>query len=87
MSFEDFSTNSLLQDAVVRNLGIIAEAARNIPEEIREMKENIEWRKIARLRDVISNADFKTNLDVVWEIISNRIPELEKAVKELLNQS
>ncbi len=51
------------------------------------MKENIEWRKIARLRDVISNADFKTNLDVVWEIISNRIPELEKAVKELLNQT
>ncbi len=84
LSFEEFSANSLVQDAVVRNLGIIAEASRNIPKEIRETKENIDWRKITRLRDIITT-DFVTNLDVVWEIISDRILELEEAVKEILN--
>ncbi|GAH27329.1 unnamed protein product [marine sediment metagenome] len=85
MSFEEFSTHSLVQDAVVRNLGIIGEASRNIPDKIREMKENIDWRKMTRLRDIITTTNFTTNLDIVWEIISDRIPELEKAVKEILN--
>jgi uncharacterized protein with HEPN domain len=86
MSFEEFSTHSLVQDAVVRNLGIIDEASKNIPQEIREMKENIEWEKIARLRDIITTTNFTTNLDIVWTIISDRLPGLEKAVKEILNQ-
>ncbi|MHA1347949.1 MAG: HepT-like ribonuclease domain-containing protein [Candidatus Heimdallarchaeaceae archaeon] len=84
LSFEEFSANSLIQDAVVRNLGIIAEASKNIPKEIRELKKNIDWRKIIRFRDIITT-DFVTNLDVVWEVISERILELEEAVKEILN--
>ncbi len=86
LSFEEFSANSLVQDAVVRNLGIIGEAARNIPQEIKEMKENIEWRKITRMRDIITPTIFIIDLDIVWEIVSDKIPELEKAVKEILNQ-
>lgn len=86
MSFEEFSTHSLVQNAVVRNLGIIDIAAKSIPQEIREMKENIDWRKISRLRDIIITTNFTTNLDIVWEIVSDKIPELEKAVKEILDQ-
>lgn len=78
LSFEEFSANSLVQDAVVRNLGIIGEAARNIPQEIREMKENIEWKKITRMRDIITPTIFMLDLD---EEIFRMIPQKQRIDK------
>jgi len=84
LGFEEFSANLLVQDAVVRNLEIIGESIKNIPQEIRDKNANIEWRKIAGLRDIITHAYFTIDIEIVWEIIINKIDELEKEVKELL---
>ncbi|MHA1223516.1 MAG: HepT-like ribonuclease domain-containing protein [Candidatus Heimdallarchaeaceae archaeon] len=86
VSFEQFTVSSLIQDAVVRNLEIIGEAVKNIPAEVREMKKDIDWRSIAGLRDILSHAYFTIDLDILWEIISDKLPELEEATKDLLRQ-
>jgi len=71
ISFEEFKKNTLLQDAVVRNLEIIGEASKNIPMTIREQYSEIEWKKITGLRDILIHAYFGIDLDIIWDVVKN----------------
>lgn len=84
MSFRELSDDKKTIDAVVRNLEIIGEAVKNIPDDIRQTKPEIEWKKVARFRDIVVHHYFKVDLEVVWDIVQNRLPELKTAVSEML---
>src|SRR2546423_9747108 len=66
---ESLAQDSMRIDAVIRNLEIIGEAAKMIPESIRVEYPNIEWKKIAGLRDILAHNYFEVDLDIVWHII------------------
>ena len=83
---EEFFKDTKTYDAVLRNLGIIGEAAKNIPNEIREKYTNVEWKKMAGLRDVTIHQYFGINEDVLWDIVSRKIPELQTNIAAVLNQ-
>jgi len=83
MSFQDFLQNELVQDGVVRNLEIIGEAVKKIPDDIKRQKPDIEWKKIAGLRDILIHDYFGVDLVIVWDIIKNKIPVLKKNVLSL----
>lgn len=83
MSFEEFSKNSLVSDAVIRNLEIIGEAMKKIPTEIRRQYPYVEWKKIAGLRDILIHAYSNVDLRLIWDIAQNKIPELQKAIREI----
>ncbi len=83
MTFDDFLRNELIQDAVIRNLEIIGEAAKNLPDDIKGSYPEIEWRKIAGLRDILIHAYFGVDLEIVWDIVQNKIPELKEILKEI----
>jgi len=84
LTFAKLKSNDLAIDAVVRNLGIIGEAAKNIPTNIKEKYSDIEWRKIAGLRDILIHEYFGVDLDVLWDIIKNKVPALRKQVARIL---
>ena len=81
MDFKDFHSNEIIYDAVIRNLEIIGEAAKNIPEHIRSSFPKIEWRKVAGLRDILIHAYFSIDSIILWDIIKVKIPELLKSLE------
>jgi uncharacterized protein with HEPN domain len=86
MDRDAFLADGRTVDAVIRNLEVIGEAARCVPEEIRRLAPGIEWRKVVGLRDVLIHAYFGVDLDIVWDIVSNKIPELEDRIQTLLRR-
>lgn len=75
----------LIQDGVVRNLEIIGEAVKNIPEDIKRNNPDVEWRKIAGLRDILVHAYFGIDVEVVWDIVKNKVPELKEKIEKILS--
>jgi len=77
LSQETFQENDLVVDAVVRNLEVIGEAARQIPEAVRERYPTIPWRRVIGLRHVVVHAYFYVDLEIVWKIVAEQLPVLE----------
>ena len=75
MSHQDFLSNQMVIDAVIRNIEIIGEAARNIPEDIRNAYPAIPWKRIIGLRNIAIHAYFGIDLDILWKILTESIPE------------
>jgi len=71
---QGFSRDEIHLDAVLRNLGIIGEAVKNVSEETRQKYPKVKWRKIAGFRDIVTHEYFGVNEETVWDIIKNEIP-------------
>ena len=80
----EFLKDQMLIDAIVRNLEIIGEAVKNIPDGIKKKYPQIEWRKIAGLRDILIHEYFGVDTDVLWDIVKNKIPSLNKEIKKIV---
>src|SRR4030042_1378907 len=80
---EKFSRDNLRQSAIIRQLEIIGEAVKSIPNSFREKYPKIAWKDIAGLRDVLSHAYFGVNLDRVWKIIESELPKLKEELNKI----
>ena len=78
MDKKDMISDRLKQSAIVREIEIIGEAVKNISEDIKSKYKEIEWRKIAGMRDVIIHSYFRIDLDAVWNVIKKDFPTLKK---------
>lgn len=83
MNYEEFSQDQKTIDAVARNLEIIGEASKNIPEDIKEKYNDIVWYRIEGLRNRIIHAYFDVDLKIIWRIAQDEIPDLQKQMSEI----
>lgn len=84
LDFTAFSADDMRVDAVLCNLHIVGEAAKQIPQAQRDLAPTVEWRRIAGLRDIIAHRYCGVDLRIVWEIIGQRLPDLQREVAALL---
>jgi uncharacterized protein with HEPN domain len=83
MNYAGFAKDKLVQDGVARNLEIIGESVKNIPETVKEENPEIEWKKIAGLRDILIHAYFGIDASIIWNVVKSKLPELKEKVSEL----
>ena len=80
MDHEAFFADERTYHAVIHCLLIVGEAAKHIPEKVRQSSPEIEWRKIAGMRDWLAHAYFSINSDSLWDVIETKVPELLRAL-------
>ncbi len=84
MDYGDFIKDKKTRDAVVRNLEIIGEATKNIPEEIKDKYPGINWKVIAGMRDKLIHEYFGVSNQIVWETIANDLPMFESQIEKIM---
>jgi uncharacterized protein with HEPN domain len=80
---ETFLGDEKTIDAVLRNLEVIGEAAKNVPDEMRA-KIAVDWKRMAGLRDVLIHDYFGIDLDIIWDVVQTKVPELRRQVSVYL---
>ncbi|MGY6521448.1 MAG: HepT-like ribonuclease domain-containing protein [Mongoliitalea sp.] len=83
--FEDFIEDETLKRAVVRSLGIIGEATKKIPTDFKEKWNTIQWKNMAGMRDRLIHDYIGVNYAIVWDVMKNKIPDMNKQISGLLN--
>lgn len=83
---EDFLTDETLKRSFVRSIEIIGEAAKKIPSDFKDKHSDIEWKKIAGMRDRLIHAYFGVNYYLVWDVVINKLSELKQKILDILSE-
>jgi uncharacterized protein with HEPN domain len=81
---EAFMASDESQDAVIRNVEVIGEAAKRVSFDVRGRLTSVDWKAICGMRDVLIHDYIGVDLDEVWNVATSRIPELQAALEQFL---
>jgi uncharacterized protein with HEPN domain len=84
VDFDDLAANIEKQDAILRRITIIGEATKRLSKDFREQHPTIPWKEIAGMRDVITHDYDEVDLDEVWTVIKQNLPELLNYIEPLI---
>ena len=83
MGYGAFILDENTKDAVLRNLEVIGEATKNIPDEIKERYPKVNWKSITGIRDKLIREYFGVSTPIVWETIESDIPVFESRIEKI----
>ena len=83
LSFDSYLEDRKTQDAVLRNLTVLGEAAGRVDQEFQRLNPQIEWQKIARSRNIVVHDYFAVDHEIIWKIITVYLPPLLANLKAI----
>jgi len=84
MSESEFTSRPMVQDAVVRQIEIVGEAAKNVSTEFQGLHPKLPWLKTIDIHKEIVGEDFKLNIAIVWDTIQDDLPLLKHTIRKFL---
>ena len=81
---DSFALDRKTYSATIRELEIIGEASSNVPEMIQNLNPDVPWRVLKDFRNVLAHHYFGVNVDIVWDIVQNKLPELKGQIEEII---
>lgn len=86
LSKDEFLDDETLKRAVVRSLEIIGEATNKVPADFKVKWNSIQWKNMAGMRDRLIHDYIGINYSIIWDVIKNKIPELNDQIQEVLGR-
>lgn len=83
LEYETFVDDELTVDAVLRNFEVIGEAAKNVPEDVREEYDEVPWSEMAGMRDKLIHGYSTVELAIVWKTVEAEIPEVKQQLEAI----
>jgi uncharacterized protein with HEPN domain len=83
-SFGDFEKDEMLQDAVIRKIGILGEASNRTSEEIKNRFPDLPWDKMRAMRNILIHMYDELDLNIIWDTITKDIPQLKANLTKIL---
>ena len=83
LSREEFEKQRMAYDATLRNLELLGEAARHVPDVVRALAPDIPWRRIVGVRNILIHGYLGIDNDIIWDIIRNEVAPLRSALEKL----
>lgn len=85
-SYDRFVQDTKTQDAVIRNLEVIGEAAKQVSDTLREQRPEIPWREVCGVRDKLIHHYFGINFETLWQIIETDLAPVLSQIRDILQQ-
>ena len=84
-NFDLFKKDYKTVDPVIRNFEIIGEAAKNLPDYIKEQNPNVPWDEMYLLRNRASHEYFGVDYEIIWDVCKNHLPENKMQIQSILD--
>lgn len=85
-TFEQLVADRKTQDAIVRNLEVMGEAAKHVSSVVKKRHPEIPWRSLAGVRDRLIHDYFGVNYEILWQVITQELPALESNIRKVLGE-
>ena len=82
--FDTFRNDNKTIDAVIRNLEIIGEASKNLPDDVKFKYVEVPWQEMYYLRNKVSHEYFGIDYEIIWDLITNYLPENKLQIDKIL---
>ena len=84
MTFDNFNEDKKTINAVIRSFEVIGEAAKNVPDNIKEQYTDIPWKRMAGMRDKLIHEYFGVDLEIIWAVIKDELPPIRPKIKKII---
>lgn len=84
---EAFFQSVLIQDGVIRNFEVMGEAVKQLSLELRQNYPDVPWRQIAGFRDVLIHHYMGLDLNAIWNVVEQNLPNLKQKIERILQES
>lgn len=86
LTYKRFVHDTKTQDAIIRNLEVIGEAAKNLSATLKARHKEVPWKDLAQVRDKLIHHYFGVNLEIIWGIVDQELDPVTKGLKKILKE-